>query len=323
MSEIEIVDTVERLSDISTEWMDLWARDPHATPFQSPAWLIAWRRAFAPGKLHVIALRRADRLAALAPFYVEDGARPRLLPVGISLSDNLDILAEDDESADAVLAALLQDAPCPRAEIENLNASARARRITTPPGFTLREEPNEVCPVLPLGPAWDAHVPARKRRQWRRAVRAAQAHGDMRITRVQKSAADFLAHLLRLHRARWEERDEAGLLADEAVHRFHKLAAPALLDAGLARFYLLEFAGRVTGAYYGLAAKGRAYAYIGGFDPAFAHESPGAILIAHAMQEAQAEGASYFDFLRGGEAYKYAWGAQDTPVFRRIWEREA
>jgi CelD/BcsL family acetyltransferase involved in cellulose biosynthesis len=154
-------------------------------------------------------------------------------------------------------------------------------------------------------------------------MREAQAHGDMRIETITDRAESFLDHLARLHRARWETRAQSGLLADEAVQTFHRLAAPKLLGAGFVRLYLLSFAGQVTGAYYGLAAKRRAYAYIGGFDPAFAHESPGTILIAHAIAQAHEQGDERFEFLRGGEAYKYAWGAQDEPVYRRIWERNA
>ena len=317
---MKILRDLEQLEQIAGAWWDLWRRDETATPFQSPAWLIPWRRVFAPGPLHVAALWREERLAALAPLYLEEETG-RLLPLGISLSDNLDILAESADAAQALMSALLSEAPCGRVEIENLNTHAHARSPAQFPRWTSREEPNDVCPFVRLGPAWDAHVPARKRRQWRRAVREAQAHGDMRIDRIIEESTEFLAHLERLHRARWETRAQSGVLADDHVQSFHRLAGPELARAGLARFFLLRFAGRVTGAYYGMAAKGRAYAYIGGFDPEFSHESPGAILIAHAMAQAHEEGATRFEFLRGGEAYKYAWGAQDESVFRRIWER--
>ena len=319
---MRLIRDLDGLEEISGAWWDLWRRDPRATPFQSPAWLIPWHRAFAPGPLHVVAMWRGERLSGLAPLYIE-ASTDRLLPVGISLSDNLDVVAEDDDATQALLGLVLEHAPCPRMELENLNAEGHARRAVDSSGWKSREEPNEVCPFLPLGGTWDAHVPARKRRQWRRAVREAQAHGDMQIEKVTGNPADFLDHLGRLHRARWETRAQSGVLVDEAVQRFQRLAAPELMRAGLARFYLLGFAGRVTGAYYGMAAKGRAYAYIGGFDPEFSHESPGTILIAHAMAQAQEEGARRFEFLRGAEAYKYAWGAQDEPVFRRIWERSA
>ena len=55
----------------------------------------------------------------------------------------------------------------------------------------------------------------------------------------------------------------------------------------------------------------RAYAYLGGFDPDFARESPGTILMADAIERAAARGCTTFNFLRGREAYKYEWGAVD------------
>ena len=40
-------------------------------------------------------------------------------------------------------------------------------------------------------------------------------------------------------------------------------------------------------------------------------------MIGHAIAAARAEGLRSFDFLRGGEAYKYAWGAVDEPAAGR------
>ena len=51
--------------------------------------------------------------------------------------------------------------------------------------------------------------------------------------------------------------------------------------------------------------------YASGFDPAFAARSPGALVIARAIEAAHEAGARRYDFLRGGEAYKYEWGARD------------
>ncbi len=42
---------------------------------------------------------------------------------------------------------------------------------------------------------------------------------------------------------------------------------------------------------------------------------------AAAADDGIALGAHEFDFLRGGEPYKYAWGAHDRPLFRRVLTR--
>ena len=56
---------------------------------------------------------------------------------------------------------------------------------------------------------------------------------------------------------------------------------------------------------------------LAGFDPAFSKLSPGTLTIGHAIDQAIREGATEFDFLRGGEPYKYHWGAVDRVNFRR------
>jgi CelD/BcsL family acetyltransferase involved in cellulose biosynthesis len=86
-----------------------------------------------------------------------------------------------------------------------------------------------------------------------------------------------------------------------------------MFGAGMLRLHLLRVGNSTAAAYYGFTAKHTAYAYLSGFDPEFAELSPGAQILAHAIEEAVREGAREFHFLRGGEAYKYAWGALDRP----------
>ena len=82
--------------------------------------------------------------------------------------------------------------------------------------------------------------------------------------------------------------------------------------------YALALGGHLAAAFYGFHAAGRTIFYLSGFDPAFARYSPGKLVVAHAIEQAIArDAARAFDFLRGAEAYKYAWGAVDEPLFRR------
>ena len=63
--------------------------------------------------------------------------------------------------------------------------------------------------------------------------------------------------------------------------------------------------------------RGRVYYYLGASNPQFEARSPGTLLTAHALQEALAERASAFDFLRGREPYRYLWAARDEMTWRR------
>ena len=96
-----------------------------------------------------------------------------------------------------------------------------------------------------------------------------------------------------------------------------------MLDAGMLRLYLLRIGGSTAAAYYGFTVNRSAYAYLSGFHPKFAALSPGTQIVAHAIEEAVREGAREFHFLRGGEAYKYAWGAIDRPNTVLSWRRRS
>lgn len=312
----EIVRDQQALAALAPRWWLLWQHSPSATPFQSPAWLIAWWRQFAPGELATIAVWRGSRLAGLAPFYIEHGERGRrLLPVGISLSDYLDVLIEPigHEAVEQAMMEAARSLSWRTWELEEAAPDSRAARLRCPEWLVLSTAAQSACPVIELQGATDLAgcVPAKRRRQLRRALAFAAHRGPTAIMPADARPGYFLDHLFRLHAACWRSRGQPGVLADPKVSSFLVEALPALAAHQLARCYLLEIGGVVAGAYLGLLDRGRAYAYLGGFDPAFADESPGSILIGHAIGEAIREGAAEFHFLRGGEAYKYSWGAAD------------
>ena len=92
-------------------------------------------------------------------------------------------------------------------------------------------------------------------------------------------------------RRRWRSRGECGLCSDPRVRAFHRAAACGLLAAGMLRLSRLWIGDTVFAVYYGFAAKGTAYAYLGGFDPSQPRLSPGMQVLADAIERAAAEGA--------------------------------
>lgn len=320
--------TRKRFAALEAEWWELWRRVAAATPFQSPAWLIPWWRCFHPGELFVVTVRAAGRLVGLAPFYVEEGTR-RLLPLGISVSDHLDVLVAPGCEALAGQALVTE---AERAgdiwdewSLEELAPDALAWGLPTPAGCEDVSAAQSVCPVLdfPIGAdnIW-RFVPTRQRRDTNLARNRAARQGEVRIEPMEAAdAPGFLDTLFRLHGARWQSRGEAGVLAHDRVQDFQRAAVPRLAAAGLTRCFVLRIAGAAAAAHYGLTHRQRACAYLTGFDPDFAFESPGVILMAHAVEQAFDEGGRAFHFLRGPEPYKYAWGASDRWNKRRSFRR--
>jgi len=320
------------LVELVPAWKALWNRAPGATPFQSPHWLIPWWHAFAPGQLFTFAVWRSSRLAALAPLYLETGPLGRrLLPLGISVSDYLDVLVDPEwfEPAGHALVSQLTGpgVPWDVCELSELAPDAAALRLPAPDRWPQTSEASQSCPVLALPERLEelrSVLPPRKIRNLRMAWHRAERRGRPTLLRGDRHRAPALiSELIRLHRSRWQSKGESGVLADPRVRSFHADAIAGLLDCGLARLYALEIGGQVAGVYYGFMHAGRAFAYLHGFDPAYEFESPGTILIGHAIAEAVREGAYEFHFLRGREAYKYGWGARDRWSRCRTFRRAA
>ena len=339
MAEIRIIRNAEDLAALQPQWWELWRRAA-AVPFLSPSWLLPWWQVFHPGELRSVAVHDGGRLIALAALY-RDG--DRLLPVGIALSDYLDVLADPaDPRALPDLAAGVRELPeWGECSLEELPPGAAALALPAPAGCGDRAQAQSACPVLPLPRSLDRlaeAVPAGKLRKLRMARHRADRRGGFAVERVgSDGVGEFLSELTRLHHARWYERGGSEALRGGRVEEFLAKATPRLLEAGLARLFLLRLDDCCVGAYYGMSdgaiSDGGitgggmsdcawAYAWLGGFDPQFAHESPGTLLIAHAIETAVAEGCREFHFLRGREGYKYEWGAVDRCSVRRVFSRE-
>ncbi|MDX8528963.1 GNAT family N-acetyltransferase [Mesorhizobium sp. MSK_1335] len=314
------------LDELEPHWWPLWLQCSCATPFQSPAWLVPWWRTFAPGDLSAIAVWSGSELVGLAPLYLErNGSSSRLLPIGISLSDYLDVLCAPkfEEAVRTLIAETVLSLEWSQWILPDLPTEAASLNLVLPNTEESLSATHAACPVLALvgDDALTCSVPARRRRQLRRALRAAQRKGRVTIKRADAAPQMFLGQLIRLHSARWAGQGD-GVLTDSAI-RFHREALPRLAAKNLARCWVIEIDDAVVGTYYGFHHRDRAYAYLGGFDPAYADENPGTILIGEAIVSAHQDGAREFDFLRGRESYKYGWGAVDRWTAQRVWTRSA
>jgi CelD/BcsL family acetyltransferase involved in cellulose biosynthesis len=107
------------------------------------------------------------------------------------------------------------------------------------------------------------------------------------------------------------------MLAAEIDQSFHREVARGMLAAASLRMYSMRINDRVVAIFYGFAHHDTVYYYLSGYDPSLEKFSPGTVIVAHAIEQALRDGAKSFDFLRGAEEYKYAWGATDRMNQRR------
>lgn len=325
---VEVVRDAAGLAALAPAWSALAGRCASATPFQLPEWLLPWWRSFAHGELLVLALRRGGELLALAPLLLEGERGPgrRVTLLGTGNSDHLDVLVDEragNAARDALLAAVVERlAPEDRGDFEQLRDCSPLLGAAAPPGWRWERSVVDVCPALRL-PAQEeeleAVVPRRLLANLRYARRRAERVGGLVVERAtDDNLAPLLEALFALHGARWRERGLPGVLGDRTVRDFHRDVARGMLARGVLRLHALRVGGRVAAVHYGFHLGRRAYYYLGGFDPELAALSAGSLAVEQAVRDAIAEGAEAFDFLRGGEPYKYRWGAVDEPSHRLV-----
>ena len=319
-----LISDVEQLAAIAEEWRLLFERCPHATPFERPEWLLSWAQAFRPEVLHTIEVRRHGALVGLAPLFLyRAGADRILVPLGASISDYIDWLIDPIQSA-AILErifAVLRDSRkgWDRLELSDVPPSSPLLTFRSS-DWDVAQSPETACPILelPRGAKSVAQILSGKaRHNLRTAAHRMERMGRAKFEIATRETVDeFLAAMMRLHGARWNEFGTRGVLSEKRVQEFHRIAARALLGRGVLRLYGLRLQGQLIAALYALVGSETFYCYLQGFDPAYGPLSPGAQILGRVIDDALREGKTRVDFLRGRERYKYAWGGRDSETWR-------
>ena len=215
-AEIGIVNDEAALSALEPEWRELWERDPAATPFQSPAWLVPWVRIFAGSDWLVATMRRRGRLMAVLPmFLVEDDYGRRLMSMGAGITDYGDGVFDPGVGCPeaSLLIAALKDWRA--MELLQVPCGSPLLAAPAPDGWSDYLCPANPCPVIPLPAGL-----SRRMRQNLRYYRGRVGRADIQHALVSsgEAALPALECLFTLHGARWQSRGSPG--SPRAMKRF-------------------------------------------------------------------------------------------------------
>jgi len=328
---IEPIHEFKRLKELEAEWQDLYQRAPAATPFQRPEWLLPWWKTFGSGELFSFAAYNdGNRLVALAPMFLHPwNNRRHVTFIGNGISDRLGFIL-DPAHATTAAAAILDVIARDRhrwdvCDLQDLSRDSVLCRIVASSSLEYALRPQYTCTSVPLRPTWEefhTSLPHGLRRNLRRYRERLDQQGRVTFETthdVNKLSEPFNA-LVELHRARWLEKTNGSMLEGTATEKFHRAAASELAHRGIVRLHSMRLDGRIIAIVYAWIERGRAYSYLGGFDPALSRFSPGVLSLEYAIEQSINEGARVFDFLRGEESYKTTWGAIGETTFRLLLE---
>jgi CelD/BcsL family acetyltransferase involved in cellulose biosynthesis len=316
---------------LQNEWAGLLPMAMTDTPFQLPYYQRAWWRWLGEGELRLVECRAKNgRLEAVASLFVHEGI-VRFVG-GTEESDYLDLIATGAaaERGWETTVAALQGVDFPEwTVIDLINIPGGSPTLTILPslakacGWRVSQEPADVCPLISLPADFEAYLQMldkKQRHEVRRKLRRAE-EAELRLAEasygeLEPAVERFLKLLTR------SNVEKADWLTDNRRGFFHELAEVAAA-AGALQLLFAARGDEVGAALFNFSYNGRVWVYNSGIDPTtFGPLSAGVVLTAWAIRQAIERGCAEFDFLRGGEEYKYRFGAQDATVYRLLIERE-
>ena len=323
----ELITSIEGIAPIEDEWRELAVSAGSA--FTSPEWVRAWHDAAPRELLMVAAVRHEDgSLAGVMPMTADGpGRRGTLRFAGAALGDHFGPVAAPDDQGEVAAAAMraiqAADGAPGMAILHRVDAGAEwparmaaesRRRLSV-----IEQSPADLLYIPTAGLDWDGYLATRSQKFRQRVARGlekalAKEHefGVRECADPAELDAD-LASLLRLHDMRHAEGSSISPGRDrQFLAEFARMA----LERGWLRLRLLEIDGEPAPVAAFLAWRiGPRYAiYQSGFDPAWASNSVGALLLVQTVRAGIEEGAEEVDMLLGEEAYKQRFAAATRTV---------
>lgn len=182
---------------------------------------------------------------------------------------------------------------------------------------TLGAAPDDVCPRIDLTGGFGAYLerlPGKLRHELRRKARKlARDAGDLQLVEVGPQGMEEA--LTRFFAFNTESGDDKGrFFASGEMQTWFRALADRLGGGGAFRLHELHVGGMPAAACVSLVHGNEWGLYNSAFDETLAMLAPGMVIIGELLEVAAAEGCTAFDLLRGDEAYKYRFGAEDREL---------
>lgn len=310
----EAVDPLPNVTDCA--WQEVLGGSPTNTVFQTRPWLETWWAHY--GAAHEpfpVTLASDGREIGWAPLVRRPGrAGSRVLAfMGDGKADYLDFIYSGDP--DAAVSSLLEQLAARRSQWDHavLNNMPRTspswRQLSRrAPEFGLYalSRTTQVCPALVVENHEQEAEEIAAKYSLRRPCNRLAREGTLRMFTLDDEAAvsDLLPEFFAQHIARWAYGGQHSQFSETRNRDFFVSLWHALAPRGWARFSVVEFNGKAIAFHFGFDYAGRFLWYKPSFDPAFAHYSPGMVMIKHLLDYVIENGRRELDFSIGAEAFK-------------------
>jgi len=182
--------------------------------------------------------------------------------------------------------------------------------------YDIRCQSEDVSLELELPSTWKEYLAiltAKQRHEVERKLRRLREAGSVRYHIVKDRAAvhDVMDIFLKMFS---ESREDKAAFMTPQMELFFRSAADTMAEAGLLRWGILELDTLPTAMVMCFDYNDCVYLYNSGYDPRYSALSVGLLCKVLCIKDSIERGRKRFDFLKGGEPYKYHLGGREIPL---------
>ena len=184
-------------------------------------------------------------------------------------------------------------------------------------GYDVTLQPEDVSLELNLPPTWNEYLAilkAKQRHEVKRKLRRLWETGSVehRCIEISQEVEDYLDIFLQLFSL---SQNEKARFMSPNMESFFRSLAKAMADIGLLRMGILQLDNVPAAMTMGFDYDDSHYLYNSAYDPQFNCLSVGVLCKALCLKESIERGRKKWNFLKGGEPYKYQLGGQEVPLY--------
>lgn len=332
----EVITTDAGFLALRAEWNALLQQSANNTLFLTWEWLYTWWQHLRGDRaLHIVTIRAAGKLVALAPLALRPPRWGRLMPYraleflgcGNVGSDYLSVLVHHGHE-DTALRALAEHFTTTGLALEFSHVERNSPPMLATEaqlraqGWHQHRTTIERCPYIALeNHTWDSYVGTLGRTHRTNFKRKQKKLNQLYRLRIEEATTDAerraaLDTLVSLHLKRRKEVGGSDALHTTALLAFHDALTRAALEAGWLRLSVMWLDDAPVAAMYGFEYNKVFYFYQSGFDSTYATYSVGLVMAGLVIKTAIERGVREFDFLHGEESYKYLWASAERELVR-------
>ena len=313
---------VESLDGITSSWDNLRHCLKWGSIFVLPAWLKAWWEACGgESELYLRTLWKGEKIIGFVPLRIYEETASFIGSADVC--DYLDFVISPGRERDffTVLLDDLKENGVKKLNLRPLRPDSTVLTqlvsIAQNRGYEVSCCTEDVSLELDLPTTWNEYLAilkTKQRHEVRRKLRRLWDAGSVehRCVEVGQEVEDYLDIFLKLFSL---SKDEKASFMNPKMESFFRALAKSMAEIGLLRLGVLQLDKVPAAMTIGFDYDGSHYLYNSAYDPQFSYLSVGLLCKVLCLKESIEKGKKKWNFLKGGEPYKYQLGGQEVPLY--------